>query len=78
MAVDQGQDEPPVWLDVEVWDKAAENVANHLSKGRLIGVQGRIAFQEWENEEGWSSKYFIKAGRIEYLDRPPGEAKTSE
>jgi single-strand DNA-binding protein len=40
------------FINVIVWRKAAENVANFLKKGSLAGVDGRLQSRSYENNEG--------------------------
>lgn len=40
------------FINVVVWRKPAENVANFLKKGSLAGVDGRIQTRHYENQEG--------------------------
>jgi len=40
------------FINVNVWDKQAENVSKYLSKGRLVAVEGRIQTRNYENNEG--------------------------
>ena len=57
------------WLNIIVWGKSAENCANYLSKGSLVGVDGRIQTRNYENKEG--RKVYVTeivADRVEYLD----------
>ncbi len=57
------------WLNVVVWGKSAENCANYLSKGSLVGVDGRIQTRNYENKEG--RKVYVTeivADRVEFLD----------
>lgn len=35
-----------------VWKKAAENLANYMKKGNLIGVDGRIQTRNYEGSDG--------------------------
>lgn len=34
------------------WKKTAETIANHLHKGSLIGVEGRIQTRTYDNQQG--------------------------
>lgn len=34
------------------WKKTAETIANHLRKGSLIGVEGRIQTRTYDNQQG--------------------------
>ncbi len=40
------------FLNVVVWRKPAENVANFLKKGSLAGVDGRIQTRNYEGQDG--------------------------
>lgn len=40
------------FINVVVWRKPAENVANFLKKGSLAGVDGRIQTRHYDNQEG--------------------------
>ncbi|MGM0807601.1 MAG: single-stranded DNA-binding protein [Bacillota bacterium] len=47
----QGEKETD-FINVVVWKKPAENVANYLKKGSLAGVDGRISTRNYENNQG--------------------------
>lgn len=40
------------FINVVIWRKQAENVANYLKKGSLAGVDGRIQTRNYDNNEG--------------------------
>ncbi len=40
------------FISVVVWKKPAENVANYLKKGSLVGVDGRIQTRNYEGQDG--------------------------
>lgn len=40
------------FIQVQVWRKQAENVANFLKKGSLAGVEGRIQTGSYEGQDG--------------------------
>ena len=40
------------FINIQVWRKQAENVANYLKKGSLAGVTGRIQTGSYENQQG--------------------------
>lgn len=37
------------WFDVEAWGKTGEVMGNYVRKGGLIGVQGQLKFEEWND-----------------------------
>jgi single-strand DNA-binding protein len=44
--------EKPNFFDVTVWGAQGENCAQFLSKGRAVGVDGRLDWREWEAQDG--------------------------
>lgn len=54
---------------VVVFGKPAENCANYLSKGRLVGVSGRLQNNNYETQSG-EKRYTteIIADRVEFLE----------
>lgn len=40
------------FIPIVCWRQLAETVANHLKKGRLIALEGRIQVRNYENNEG--------------------------
>lgn len=40
------------FIPIVVWRQAAEACANHLKKGRLVAIEGRIQVRNYENNEG--------------------------
>ncbi|MBN4069651.1 single-stranded DNA-binding protein, partial [bacterium AH-315-G05] len=40
------------FFNIVVWGKTAENCANYLAKGRLVGVKGRLQTRNYENKQG--------------------------
>jgi single-strand DNA-binding protein len=47
----QGENEAD-FINIVVWRKPAENVANYLKKGSLCGVDGRLQTRSYENNQG--------------------------
>lgn len=66
------------FIDVVTWRKLAETVANNLSKGRLVGVDGRLQVREYEYEGQRRRQAEVVADNVQFLDwpadRPPGGA----
>lgn len=55
------------WFDVVAWGKTAELVANHLTKGRQVGVSGRLQQDRWEHEGQKRSKVVVVAENITFV-----------
>ena len=57
------------FINVAVWGKTAENSANYLAKGRLVGLEGRLQTRTNETQTG-ERRYFTEviADNVEFLD----------
>ena len=56
-------------FDVTVWGNQAESCAQYLSKGRPIGVDGRLDWREWEAQDGTKRQAVeIIADTVQFLD----------
>ena len=57
------------FIPVEVWNKTAENLTKFQSKGSRIAVRGRIAIDNYSDQQG-NKKSFTKvvASEIEFLE----------
>jgi single-strand DNA-binding protein len=67
----------PNFFDVKVFGNQAEMLAQHLSKGRRIGVDGRLDWSSWEAQDGTKrSKVEVVAQSVQFLDsRGAGEGE---
>ncbi len=59
------------FIDIVTWRKLAENCAQHLGKGRLVGVEGRLQIRSYETQDGQKrQKAEVVADNVQFLDRP--------
>ena len=59
----------PNFFDVKVFGNQAESLANHLAKGRRIGIDGRLDWSSWEAQDGSKrSKVEVVAFQVQFLD----------
>jgi len=59
----------PNFFDVKVFGNQAEMLAQHLAKGRRIGVDGRLDWSSWESQDGGKrSKVEVIAQSVQFLD----------
>jgi single-strand DNA-binding protein len=65
----------PNFFDVKVYGRQAETLAQHLQKGRRVGVDGRLDWRSWEAQDGSKrSKVDVVAQNVQFLDsRGDGE-----
>jgi single-strand DNA-binding protein len=67
------------WHSVVVFQRAAENCANYLSKGSLVFVEGNLQTRKWQDQNG-QDRYTteIKAARVQFLDRKGARQSAGE
>ena len=65
-----GRNDRVDYIDVTVWGKAAEAVAEHKSKGDQVAVSGRLTTSEWTDDHG--QRHFrtgVTADEVNFLAR---------
>lgn len=40
------------WFDIELWGRQAEVAGEYVRKGSLIGIEGRLDFSRWTDDQG--------------------------
>ena len=69
----------PNFFDVTVWGAQGENAATYLTKGRPVGVQGRLQWREWETDDGAKRQAVdIVAETVQFLGAPPAESPDTQ
>lgn len=64
------------FIQVTVWGKNAENLAQYKGKGDQIAVEGRLTVDSYTDKDGnkrW--KTFVTANRIEFIGGSRGDGK---
>lgn len=61
------------FINIVAWNKTAELVANYMSKGRLLGVSGRIQTRSYDAKDG-TKRYVteVVAEEVQFLDKGNG------
>src|SRR5690554_2213944 len=58
------------FVPIVTWQKLAETCANHLHKGRLVAVEGRLQIRSYEAQDGQRRRVSeVVAGSVQFLDR---------
>jgi single-strand DNA-binding protein len=68
----QGEKETD-FINIVVWQKQAENVANYLLKGKLAAVEGRLQIRSYDGQDGqkrWVTE--VVANTVSFLS-PKGD-----
>lgn len=60
------------FVNVTVFGKQAENVAKYVSKGREIGVDGRLEIRQYEHEGVKRESVEITADQVRFIGGNPG------
>lgn len=68
------------FIDVVAWRRLAEQVTQHLNKGRLVAVEGRLQIRSYETQDGQKRKVAeVVADGVRFLDRKAvGAGATAE
>jgi single-strand DNA-binding protein len=62
-----GKDKGTDFIPVVVWRESAETVAQHLEKGRLVAVDGRLQIREYESGGQRRRTAEVVADRVRFL-----------
>jgi single-strand DNA-binding protein len=73
-----GEDRGADFVDVTAFGDQAENCARYLSKGRKVGVIGRLHHSEWDSDDGRRQRLEVIADNVEFLGRKPDEQSSEE
>lgn len=62
------------FIDIVAWRQQAESVAQHMTKGRKVAVQGRLQIRSYEDRDGNKRKAAeVIADDVRFLDSPRRE-----
>lgn len=74
-----GDNQKTYFIDVQVWEKLAENLHKYCDKGSKIAVSGKLIQQTWEHEGKNQSKVLVQAFNVMFLDtKKEGQAPKEE
>lgn len=65
------KDKNPLYIDIEVWGKEAENIANNGERGKYIVIFGKLRRDTWKTKDTGEdrSKIKITAHRVIIVDK---------
>ena len=79
IAVDQGKGQKAMWLDIECWDKLAEQMNEFLYKGAQVFVQGRLKKSTYTGKDKVEHlSIAIVATNIQLLDKAKAKEQPQE
>ncbi len=66
------------FIDIVTWRKLAETCANHLNKGRLVAIEGRLQIRSYDDRDGIRRKAAeVVADQVQFLDWPDRDQETT-
>lgn len=67
------------FVPIVVWGKQAESTANYMSKGKLMGVSGRIQTRSYEAKDG-TRRYVteVVADEVQFLEWGNGQGQGNQ
>ena len=67
------------FINIVVWRKLAEACANHLAKGRLAAVEGRLEIRSYEDQQGVRRKAAeVVADNVRFLEWGKEQTSSSD
>jgi single-strand DNA-binding protein len=66
--------EEVTFVDVDIFGRTAENVAQYMKKGRPIMVEGRLRLDQWDDKQTGQkrSRLGVVAETVQFLGSPSG------
>jgi len=66
--------EEVTFVDCEAWGRTAEVMAQYLSKGRPVFIEGRLKLDQWEGKDGSKqSKLRVVVENFQFVDSGGGQ-----
>lgn len=65
--VDGSKKQSTFYIDVECWNRQAENCTKFLSKGNKIAIEGKLKTNSWEKNGQKFTKFICIADRVHFL-----------
>jgi len=61
------REDSPTYIEVETWNKLAENCEKFLEKGRKVIIEGRLDLKRWETDAGEKrNRHFCAAEKVHF------------
>jgi single-strand DNA-binding protein len=74
----RGDKKETEWTDCVQFGDSAENLAQYLSKGKQVLVEGRLRTRSWEKDGAKHYRTEVIVGHIEFAGEKPKETRAVE
>mgnify|MGYP000885812030 CR=1 FL=1 len=78
MFADQSGERQADFIQCVVWRKQAENLARYVSKGALLGVEGRIQTRTYESDQGTRYITEVVCDSVQFLESRTEDQQTDD
>lgn len=78
MFADQSGERQADFIQCVVWRKQAENLARYVTKGQLIGVDGRLQTRTYESDQGTRYITEVVCDSIQFLETRSDDARSDD
>ena len=66
------------FIDVECWNRQAENCTKFLHKGSKVAIEGKLKTNSWEKNGQKFTKYICVSDRVHFLGQEDGSQQKSD
>ncbi len=74
-----GDRDEVLFIDCVAFGKTGQTISESLTKGRPIHVEGRLKFEQWEQEDGQRrSKIRVVVEQFRFVDRKPDAGQPAD
>jgi len=71
------EQEEVLFIDCAAFGRTGQTIGENLTKGRPIHIEGRLKFEQWEQEDGQRrSKIRVVVEQFRFVDAKPGSGKS--
>lgn len=75
---DGSKDKETTYVECELWDTAAEHLAEYCSKGDPLLINGALKLDTWETDGNKRSKLKVRVNNFDRLYRSPNESQSED
>jgi single-strand DNA-binding protein len=76
---DGAEREEVLFIDCVAFGKTGQTIGESLTKGRPIHIEGRLKFEQWEQDDGQRrSKIRVVVEQFRFVDRKPDASQPAE
>lgn len=66
------------FIDVECWNRQAENCTKFLNKGSKVAIEGKLKINSWEKNGQKFTKYICVSDRVHFLGQEDGSQQKNK